>query len=168
MRQIKFTFLLVVVLSMFSFAACRNEDDNNESEDKEYALAKDIVNQMQQSMSLPDMTGMGMEDEGAQDTFEYLCDIDYSLVEDFYISYASDATAQEILVIRLKSDNDAAENEKYLEERIERRKNQFMQYKPEELPVINGAVVERKGPYLALIINDSTDAAVEIFNNSVK
>lgn len=169
------TFLCVV-----SCTACKdNEKDDTtktdeaskETQTKEYVKAKEIVDNIVAGVKgLPQMTFASMEDEYAQDTFEYLCDIDYSLVEDYYISYSNDANespAEEILVIRLKSEKDARDNVKCLEDRIARRKNQFMQYMPSVLPVVNKAKVSQKDCYLALFVCEDSNNAKNLFDSQI-
>ena len=81
---------------------------------------------------LPDMTAVtsGGEATGAE-LFPYLSDMDYGLVEGFYLSYATAGSAEEIALIRVKDASDLAEARASLERHLENRRNTFRTYDPE-------------------------------------
>lgn len=185
----KKALVLITAASMCigSFTACGSDKgssdkkDNKSSEssdsnksaedDKSYKPAKEIVEAMASSVNtLPELKYVEYADESAQDTFESLCDIDYSLVKDFCIAYSIDteSPAEEILVIRLSSEEEAKENVSMLDERIDRRKKMFMNYKPEFIPIINKSKTDYDGSYLYLIISADSEVISRAFDNSVE
>ncbi len=65
------------------------------------------------------------------------------------------ATAEEIAVFELKDKKYAKQLEKLIQERIERRKLDFKNYIPEEMPKLNSPVIEQKGKVIAVCIADN-------------
>lgn len=115
---------------------------------------------------LPDMSTYCTEDKDAEDWFNYLCDFDYSKVEDYYIAYSSSGTAEEIFLIRLKDSEDCTYAELSLHNRIKSRTATFDQYQPEEVAKLGNAIVTSNGNYVALLICQDEYSAKKAFQNA--
>lgn len=175
----KITILALIMCVAFIGVACGNTSENKDVEGSKqqdevnYPTTKEIVEKITNALdkdTLPEMTGCGSEDENAQETFEYLCDANYSDVEDYYISYSTDAKnspAQEILVIRFSDENKAKEGVDFLQRRVEQRKSQFMTYKPDALPVLNKAIVSQNKCFAVLIVCDDASAGEKAFIKAI-
>ncbi len=102
---------------------------------------------------LPDMTAVtsGGEATGAE-LFPYLSDMDYGLVEGFYLSYATAGSAEEIALIRVKDASDLAEARASLERHLENRRNTFRTYDPEGAALLETARIAASGGIAALFV----------------
>lgn len=80
--------------------------------------------------------------------------IEADVLSDGGIIYSSEGSADEISMLKFK-DNSSAEN--LYKARLESRKTQFDNYKPEESSKIENALVYKQGDYWVLIISDHAD-----------
>ncbi len=95
--------------------------------------------------------------EGDGQKLRKLYYINKSEIEDFTL-YApkTNMDANEILVIKAKSEDNVDDLKDKIEERVDKQSNSFQSYRPELKDIIDDNVLEVKGQYLMLII--STDA----------
>ena len=94
-------------------------------------------------------------DETFRSNVKKLYGIDYDKLEDGAIAYGNNGTADEISIFKLK---DGLSAEKVFNERIEQRKTQFENYKPEELPKIDAAQIFEKNGFWILVISKESDS----------
>lgn len=116
--------------------------------------------------TLPEMTKVSSEDEQAELNFTYLCDLSYDLVDSYFYAYATEGTAEEIAVIKLKDKNDAAAMMEALHGHIASRQGTFQEYAPEQVSMTEKAVVTREGSYVALIISSKNGLVQKAFSSS--
>lgn len=116
--------------------------------------------------TLPKMSRSTASNKDAEDWFCYLCDFDYSKVEDYSISYASNGSAEEIFLIKLKDSNDSTSAELSLHNRIKSRTITFDQYQPEEVYKLSNAIVTSNGNYVALLICQDEYNAKKAFQDA--
>lgn len=174
MKKRLFMIFASIILSV-GICGCANKSEDNEKEAQstQQQKTKDMVADISSKLTVPEMIGNGSKDDVSkdqtpEDVFTYLCDIDYDKIDEFYISYASDSTAEEVFLIRLKDKSDVDMAKEELQARVERRKYQFQVYKPEEVSKFDDAKVESKGNYVLLIINSNPDAGISEFKKIVK
>ncbi len=113
--------------------------------------------------TLPDMVTRSSEDEAAKDSFTYLSDLDYGKVDAYCYACADAGTAEEMAVIRLKDRSDAAAMMDSLRRHLEARRGSFQQYDPDQVPLVDDAVITREGRYVALIVSRKNGLAQEAF-----
>ena len=91
---------------------------------------------MSSSQRFRDMEYVSSEDKDAKKLFKNVSDMDYSKVDKFFISYASNGSknADEIVVIQLKSKKDVNEAKTSLNEHLENRKSLYATYMPSQSP----------------------------------
>jgi len=85
-----------------------------------------------------------------------------------FILYApkTNMDANEILILKAKSETDLEELKTKVQGRIEKQSSSFKSYRPEEYEIINNKVLETKGQYLILIISsESRDIKAAIDRN---
>lgn len=117
------------------------------------------------SGALPEMCSFSTLDKDAEDCFRCLCDFDYSKVEDYYISYSSSGTAEEIFLIKLKNSEDSTYAKLSLHNRIKSRSATFDQYQPGECSKLGKAIIASKGNYVALLICPDGYSAKQAFES---
>ncbi len=83
--------------------------------------------------------------------------------------YASDASmsADEVLLIRVKSDDQVQEVTAAIEERIAARKNDFEGYAPEEANLLDNAVLSVRGRYIFYAVSADAQQYLEVFGSSL-
>ena len=111
------------------------------------------------------MTYRSSSDNAADEKFAYLSDMDYSLVDSFFMYFASDGNnnADEIAVIAVKDAKDAAFAEESLKTHLEKRISLYSTYDPSQLEKLNSGIVFSSGIYAVLIVGDNAESAKAAF-----
>ncbi len=86
-------------------------------------------------------------------------------IDEAYIYESSGATAEEILVVKGSSKEDADKLKTALENRVSEQKEAYEDYVPEELKKLGEAVIVQKGDIVILSISDDPAKAKEIIGN---
>ena len=87
-------------------------------------------------------------------------------VDDFAASLAADGiTANEIVLVKAKDEDSAAEVETKLQNRLDARRNELNGYLPDQYEIVEKSEVKRDGVYVRLIISPQQDALVELYNS---
>ena len=118
--------------------------------------------------SLPEMKSVSSSDEGAAELFSYLSDADYSKVEGFFLSYAAEGDSYEIAVVAMRNESDVSEMKASVEKHVAGRVELYKNYKPDQVPRAEAALVTVSGRYVALIMCDSPEAVREAFEKGIK
>ena len=155
--------LLAAMLTMTS--ACGNKGTDN-SPETSVSISSLQETMLSADTTLPEMTKVSSEDAQAELNFAYLSDLSYDLVDAYFYAYATEGTAEEIAVIKLKDKNDASAMMKAMHDHIESRQGTFQEYDPEQLSMTEKAVVTREGSYIALIISSKDGLVQKAFESS--
>ena len=155
--------LLAAMLTMAS-ACGSNDSDNNTDTSVSVSQLQEIM--LSADSTLPEMTQISSEDEQAELNFTYLSDLSYDLVDSYFYAYASEGTAEEIAVIKLKDKNDAASMMQAMHDHSKSRQGTFQEYDPEQVGMTEKAVVTREGNYIALIISSKNGLIQKAFESS--
>ncbi len=148
----KLAIYIMLLLATCSLLSCGKSDDKKEDNDKTVDTKQVIDAMVKEAGELPEMSTFTSTDENAQDSFTFLCDLDYEKVEDFIITYSSEAAADEIFIIHVKDKADMVAAKTALDNRIETRKTAFNTYMPSEVSKIENAKIVQSGRYIALVI----------------
>lgn len=108
-------------------------------------------------------TTLFYEDEKYKEYFEYLYDTSYDRVDDGAYAYASSAFADEITIVHATNPDDIKVVKGHLEDRIERRIQDFNGYKPEEVEKLDRAVIKTSGNYILMVVADNPEEVAETF-----
>lgn len=154
--------ILTVIFVMLS--ACGST--NTPNPDKNISLTELQERMLAADTTLPEMTKVTDEDKQAELNFSYLTDLNYDIVDSYFYAYASDGTAEEIAVIKLKDKSDAAAMMKAMNEHVAQRKGTFQEYAPEQVAMAEKAVVISNGSYIALIISSKNGMVQKAFRDS--
>jgi len=108
-------------------------------------------------------------DVGDSSKLRKLYYINKNEVEDF-ILYApkSNMDANEVLVLKAKSEEDIEQLKVKVEGRIKKQSDSFKSYRPEEYDIISNRVLDVKGKYLVLIISRDSATIEAAINKEFK
>lgn len=117
--------------------------------------------------SILDVADLTYMVEGDSQKLRKLYYINKSEIEDFILfAPKTNMDANEVLVIKAKSEENVDDLKAKIEERVEKQSNSFQSYRPELKDIIDDNVLEVKGEYLILIIStDSRDIKAAINKN---
>ena len=104
--------------------------------------------------TLPEMVIVRGTDKDAELNFTALSDLDYDRVEDYFYAYAKDGSANEIAVVRMKDVNDITPKMDSINQHLKTRRGTMAEYKPEQVELIDKAVVTYEGNDVALIVSE--------------
>lgn len=156
----------VLLAAMLTMASACGSTNSNTSTDTSVSITQLQETMLSADTTLPEMTQISSEDEQAELNFTYLSDLNYDLVDSYFYAYATEGTAEEIAVIKLKDKNDAAAMMQALHDHIETRRGTFQEYNPEQVDMTEKAVVTREGNYIALIISSKNGLVQQAFASS--
>lgn len=77
---------------------------------------------------------------------------------------ATSATPEEVSIFKAKASSDVADIRAAVDRRVEDQRINFEDYRPEEMPKIENAVIVEKGDYVMLAICPESEAVREILN----
>ncbi|MFR1707483.1 MAG: DUF4358 domain-containing protein [Clostridium sp.] len=90
-------------------------------------------------------------------------------VEDFILySPKSNMDANEILILKAKSEEDIDKLKVKVEGRIKKQSDSFKSYRPEEYDIISNRVLDIKGKHLILIISRESEEIEALINKEFK
>lgn len=117
------------------------------------------------------MDALTFEDEMMEissDIIERQYDVDMSTVASASVYVVSSgALADEVAVFRANSETDVAAIQAALEARVQTVMDRFVDYLPDEVPKIEGAIVKTDGLYALMVIHDDAAEAETIFDESL-
>lgn len=152
--------LLIILSASFLFAC--GKKDNKTIKD---AKCEDILQEIKDNtdLSLCDTTTV-YGDEDYSNYFDTLYDSEIEDISDGVFAYASSAYADEVTIVKV-SDGDTKYFKSRLEKRIEKRKNDFNGYKPEEVEKLDSARIAVEGDYVIMAVSDNAARIIDIFKD---
>ena len=140
--------LLALIIALTALSACGGGADETVSM---YALSREMLTALNTEEN---MLYVGTADPDAADKFAYVSDMDYGLVDDFFLLYAENGAgnADEIAVIAVKNQRSVSAAEESLRAHLSKRTALYESYDPTQLEKLNGAVCETVGRYAVLVV----------------
>ncbi|MDO5294961.1 MAG: DUF4358 domain-containing protein [bacterium] len=154
------TLLAITLTSCGSHTSASSSAQNISLETLNQYITKEAGN-------LPEMSTYTSESQDAEDWFNYLCDFDYSKIDQYFISYSSSGSAEEIFLLKVKNEADVPYAVKALENRITARTSTFEMYLPAEVSKLSSGTVVSKGNYIALLICPDQYSAKKAFETNL-
>ena len=152
MRLKKMLPLLLAALLLFVFTGCQEEAKNPK--------VADVMTKVRSEIEFPEMAEKTIDDLAS---FGY-DELDPADVEECaYIIASSGLTAEEVFIVKLKSEDQVADVKKMMETRRDQIAATAQDYTPELMDQINKAVIETKGPYAFFAITGDNEKAKKIF-----
>ncbi|MGN0375507.1 MAG: DUF4358 domain-containing protein [Butyrivibrio sp.] len=169
----KLTVLMCVLLMCLGVTACSGKGGTTASgssgETSEVKVScKEILDDILSEVTdTHNDSTLYYDDEKYGEYFEYLYDTSSKRVVDGAFAYASSAYADEITVLYAAEDKDTDTIVKHLENRIDKRMQDFNGYKPEEVAKLEKACIKTSGKYILMAVGDQSDRIEEIFLDKV-
>ena len=106
---------------------------------------------------------------GNEKTLKNIYYINVNSIEDF-VSYApkSNMDVEEILILKLKKDENMSEIKAKVNKRLEKQRESFKNYSPEKYKIIEDAILEEEGQYLIFIISENSSSIYKIIKDNFK
>lgn len=115
-------------------------------------------------MTLPEMKIATSDEENGELNFTVFSDFDYDRVQSYFFAYAQDGGSQEIAVVELKDASDAAALMRTLKSHLEDRRGALVAYAPDQLPMVDHAVLKQKGNLVTMIIAEKSGLIQQVFD----
>ncbi len=155
-------FIYVVALGLIlvsSFTACGKNDGGDSDKVTESAEATEIVDTDVDALTVAEKLleegdfkdNLATVDKGIAMTRLY--GLDESIVEDAAFYTNSNATAEEIAVIKVADGASVEQVKKAYETRVESQKDACRDYLPDEMPKLESAVICEYGNYVILCVS---------------
>lgn len=113
--------------------------------------------------TLPEMKVATGDEEQAELNFGAFSDFEYDRVQNYFYAYAADGGVQEIAVVQLKDAGDAAALMNTMQNHLEDRRGALTAYAPDQLPLVDHAVIKQKGCLVAMIISEKSGLVQQAF-----
>lgn len=154
-NKIVMVVILTIVLSTLS--ACSNPNSQN----AKMPSVQEIGDKISQSVDLSEM--IQLDDKKVQKLY----DINPDELDEYWIYIsASNISAQEIAVIKVKESSSIESIKDKLSERIEKQSISFKDYLPEEYHLLENHILKTKGNYILLVVSKDADIVEDIFDKS--
>lgn len=145
-------FALATLLALLALTACSGDPTADLS-----VGAAELANELLQNCSFTD---------SLESLDSSVLMMNYDIAEETVKSAAgyagTGATAQEIAVFEATDSESADSILEAAKRRIESRKEDFADYRPDEVPSLNNAIVERIGKYIVVCVSQDSERAREI------
>ena len=117
-----------------SNSADGNNDNADAGVNKDKADMKALAEEcIAADSSLPAMLTVDSSFDDAARQFAFISDVEYDLVDSFFLAYSESGLADEIVVVKMKDSADAETMKKSLEEHIDDRIKMFSSYQADQV-----------------------------------
>ena len=156
MKKIAAT-VMVAALSIVTLVGCGSGNSDHLTGDELNDLLSTVGEKIvSEDTTLSEMTVDTSAGDDAELNFTAACDADYSKIEGYYHAYASDGTAGEITIISVKKSDDVTSVMNSLKSHIDTRRGTMENYSPEQVEIVDKAVVTHVGCYVGLFISEKS------------
>lgn len=164
-RQNRLTRVIcILTIVALALVGCGSDGDQTSSVDVaqlgEELLALDP--------EIPEMEKVNGSAENADVTFAVLADFDYEKIDNYFYAYSSSGSPEEVAVIALKNKSDAGDLMKALKAHIESRKNTFQQYTPEQVGMLDNAILTYQGNVVLYAVDSKNGIMQDTFKEKVQ
>ncbi len=166
LKNLKSFKMLALLAAAMLFCACGSKASTETKESVSISKLQETM--LAADTTLPEMVVVSDGDEQADLNFSYLSDLSYEMVDSYFYAYAKDGTAEEIAAVKLKDKGDAAAMMDSFHEHIKQRKGTFQEYDPQQVEMVEHAVVTRQGNYVTLIISQKNGLVQKAFQQSLE
>ncbi len=173
MKKILYTGVMITALA-FCLAGCDGEEDENTTSsaaqevEEQTTSSEEKVDVDFSAKALADviLDGGSFKDNLAEVdktmALTRLYSLDPEQIEDSMFYTNSQATAEEIAVIKVKSEDYIQSVKDAYTARIEDQKNACESYLPDEMPKLESAIIYENGKYIVLCVSENNDEALEL------
>lgn len=174
-RTLILSFLSILMVSVMLFGCDKKDDEEKENvketpKPAENVLGKlydndlkDVETAVTADLGLPKMIRVEKKDEDAETIFGSMIDFPYENVEDFVYLYSEEGLADEILLIKFNTTKGVLDVKHQMQQRVSDRRSTFETYNPSEVNKCDGAKINFKGNFAAMIICERATYASQEF-----
>ena len=165
MRKKYFGYVIVIAVVVLSVlcAGCSSKKEATNQEKQTVDLQALQEAMIKADTTLPEMKVAMSTDEEAEEEFSVFSDFSYDRVQSFVYAYAADGGCQEIAVVQLKEAGDAAALMNTFKEHLKERHDALAVYQPEQVPLVDHAVIKQKGSLVTMIISEKNGLIQKVF-----
>ena len=120
-------------------------------------------NMLAADTTLPEMVTVTDKDDQAELNFGSFSDFSYDRVAAYFYAYAKEGSSEEIAVVELKDAQDAAALMTTMQNHFKDRRGALEAYAPDQLTLIDHAVIKQNGRYVAMIISPKSGLVQQAF-----
>lgn len=156
-------FLCVWMLVVGAIGCGSAKEPSNDSGETAIDMNALQTAMLEADTTLPEMKVATSGDEQGELNFTAFTDFAYERVQSYFYAYAADGGSQEIAVVELKDAGDAAALMNTLKEHLKLRSGALGEYAPDQLSMIEHAVIKQRGRYVAMIICEKSGLVQQAF-----
>lgn len=158
--------LLALVMLCSCFTGCKKKETASSQPVSMYDLSRAMLS----AASFGEMKYVSSSDDGAEEKFDYISDLDYEKIDSFFVSYAEDGkgNADEIAVLRVKQSADTDAAVASLQRHLEKRGNLYRTYDPSQSEKVGKGVVFGSDTFAVLIVSSDNGAVRKAFEDFLK
>lgn len=153
---------MAALLLMASFAGCSPKEEGGDSPAVEPKVSE-VMASVQKEITFPEMAEQTVNDLAVYGYDELSTE---DVEEVAYAIASSGLTAEEVMVLKLKDESKAASVKEMMVKRRDSIAATAQDYTPEQMDIINNAVIETKGKYCFFAITSDNKKAKQIFEDS--
>lgn len=153
-----------MLLLAAALTGCGGTKDADQS-DAQAAVDMDALckNMLAADTTLPEMVTVTDKDDQAELNFGSFSDFSYDRVAAYFYAYAKEGGSEEIAVVELKDAQDAAALMTTMQDHLKDRRGALESYAPDQLTLIDHAVIKQNGRYVAMIISPKSGLVQQAF-----
>lgn len=151
-----YKFIVLFLFIFFTMSGCAVVQTKNPSVDE-------IVKNIQA------VTDLSTMQKGDKNNLRKIYSISNKNLEEFFL-YApkTNMEANEILILKVKNQDDIDGFKESIEKRIERQGESFKSYRPEQYELLESHILMVKGKYVISVVSKDADKIKEAINDSFK
>ena len=169
----KIALALTLVICMAGLAACGDKKDDKKSdntktesttqeEQKDFECSE-LADKLKAEGSFTDLQALD-----SKIAVERLYGLDPEQIEASAFYSNSNATAEEVAVIKVKDESYASTVKKAFEDRVAEQTASFKDYNAAEVPKLEDAVIKTSGKYVVLVVSGDSAKAKDIISGYIK
>lgn len=160
---------ILLVAVMLGLCGCGGKETTAKKESDAPKLScKEILTQaLKDAEGIKTDSTLFYEEERYEELFEYLYDTSPDRAKDGAYAYAAASYADEISIILADEEKDVSVIKNHLEDRVERRAQDFQGYEPEEEDKVWNSVIDTNGNYVIMVIADNPQDIVDNINEII-
>lgn len=157
MNRVKIAVCALMITVLTVLSGCGSSKAGTDADAK--TIGSDLLNKITYADEMTEMD---------YDTASMIISLSDVNVVDSVIYESTGATAEEIVVLKCGSSDDAKKASEAFKQRVSEQKESFQDYVPEELTKLNAAVIAVSGDFAVLSVSDDPDTAKEIISEYLK
>ncbi|MCR4608443.1 MAG: DUF4358 domain-containing protein [Eubacterium sp.] len=167
----KIALIVTLVICTMGMAACGDKKDDDKKETKTESTAavqedfsvSELADKLKAEGSFTDLSPLE-----SKIAVERLYGLDSSKIEDSAFYSNSNATAEDVAVIKVNDESYVADVKKAIEDRVAEQTKSFESYNAAEVPKLEDAVIITSGKYVVFVVSGDSAKAKDIIKGYIK